>query len=106
MQAVWLENKVLGFREDVPVPEPHSGEALVRVRLAGICSTDLELVKGYYPFAGILGHEFVGEIAASPDRPERVGERVVGKSMWFADPAEPVSRGDPATVSGARCSAS
>ena len=79
MQAVWLENNVLGFREDVPVPEPHSGEALVRVRLAGICSTDLELVKGYYPFAGILGHEFVGEIAASPDRPERVGERVVGE---------------------------
>lgn len=51
----------------------------MRVRLAGICATDLELVAGYYPFEGILGHEFVGEIVAAPDAPERVGERVVGE---------------------------
>jgi 2-desacetyl-2-hydroxyethyl bacteriochlorophyllide A dehydrogenase len=61
------------------VPEPVSGEALVRVSLAGICGTDLELVKGYYPFTGIPGHEFVGEIVQAPDRPDRVGERVVGE---------------------------
>lgn len=79
MRAIWLENNALSLRSDVPVPEPLAGEALVKVRSAGICATDLELVKGYYPFTGIPGHEFVGEIVQAPDRPERVGERVVGE---------------------------
>lgn len=79
MKAVWLENSVLSYRNDVPEPEPGADEALVRVNLAGICGTDLELVKGYYPFTGIPGHEFVGKIVLAPDRPERVGERVVGE---------------------------
>jgi threonine dehydrogenase-like Zn-dependent dehydrogenase len=79
MRAVWLENQILSYRDDVPQPEPLAGEALVRVRLAGICGTDLELVKGYYPFSGVPGHEFVGEIVLAPDRPQRVGQRVVGE---------------------------
>jgi hypothetical protein len=53
MQALWLENQRLDIRS---LPEPvKPGEALIRIRVAGICSTDLELVKGYYPFTGILG---------------------------------------------------
>ena len=36
------------------------GEALVRVVRAGICNTDIELTRGYYPFTGVPGHEFVG----------------------------------------------
>ena len=51
------------------------GEATVRVRLAGVCATDLELVKGYMGFTGVLGHEFVGEVEVGP--PEWVGRRVV-----------------------------
>jgi D-arabinose 1-dehydrogenase-like Zn-dependent alcohol dehydrogenase len=47
MQALCLKNKQLNYQNNVPIPEPQSGEALVRVRLAGICATDLELVKGY-----------------------------------------------------------
>ena len=78
MRAVWLENQVLSFREDVPVPELLKGEALVKVRLAGICGTDLELVKGYYPYCGIPGHEFVGEVVQAPAAPRRIGQRVVG----------------------------
>jgi threonine dehydrogenase-like Zn-dependent dehydrogenase len=75
MKALWLENNRLDLRE---VPEPvRSGEALIRIRVAGICSTDLELVKGYYPFTGIPGHEFVGEVVAADDR-SWVGQRVVG----------------------------
>ena len=78
MRAVWLENQLLSFREDVPEPELLKDEALVKVRLAGICSTDLEMVKGYYPYRGIPGHEFVGEIVKAPTAPWRVGQRVVG----------------------------
>jgi 2-desacetyl-2-hydroxyethyl bacteriochlorophyllide A dehydrogenase len=79
MQAVWLENNVLSLRNDIPVPEPGRGEALVKVHLAGICGTDLALIKGYHSFNGIPGHEFVGEIVRTSERPERVGERVVGE---------------------------
>lgn len=78
MRAVWLENQVLSFRDDIPEPVPLKNEALVRVRLSGICGTDLELVKGYYPFKGIPGHEFVGEIVKAPGAPQRIGQRVVG----------------------------
>jgi 2-desacetyl-2-hydroxyethyl bacteriochlorophyllide A dehydrogenase len=79
MQALWLENGRLKIREKVPVPRPSAGQALVRVLRAGICGTDLELMRGYYPFTGIPGHEFVGEIVEAPGAPARIGERVVGE---------------------------
>jgi threonine dehydrogenase-like Zn-dependent dehydrogenase len=79
MQALWLENQTVTWRNDVPLPSPPGGEALVRVRLAGVCATDLELVRGYYPFTGILGHEFVGEVVEAAGTPDWVGRRVVGE---------------------------
>jgi threonine dehydrogenase-like Zn-dependent dehydrogenase len=79
MQAVWLENQQLSLRQDFPVPVPIEGEALIKVLLAGICATDLEMVRGYYPFTGILGHEFVGQIVQAPGNETRVGQRVVGE---------------------------
>jgi threonine dehydrogenase-like Zn-dependent dehydrogenase len=79
VRALWLEDRTLRYVEDVPVPQPPPGEALVRVRVAGICNTDLEMVKGYYPFSGVPGHEFVGEVASCPDAPEWKGRRVVGE---------------------------
>ncbi len=78
MSALWLENRKLQFRNDIPLPTQVNGEALVRVRLAGICSIDLKLVRGYYPFLGELGHEFVGDVIDAPDKPSWNGERVVG----------------------------
>jgi threonine dehydrogenase-like Zn-dependent dehydrogenase len=76
MKALWLENNQLGMRT---LPEPAKpGEALIRIRVAGICSTDLELVRGYYPFTGIPGHEFVGEVVTADDR-SWIGQRVVGE---------------------------
>jgi len=81
LKAIWLDQSAepsVRLRTDLPAPAPGPDEALVRVRLAGVCSTDLALVDGYYPFTGVLGHEFVGEITAAADGPERIGERVVG----------------------------
>ena len=55
------------------------GEALVRVTVAGVCNTDLEIVRGYAGFEGTLGHEFVGVAESAPGAPELVGRRVVGE---------------------------
>lgn len=68
----------LQLRDDLPVPEPGPGEALVKVMAAGICHTDLEIIKGYMNFKGIPGHEFVGVVEQVED-PELVGKRVVGE---------------------------
>ncbi len=78
MRALWLREGRLALRE-VPAPEPGPGEALIRVILAGICNTDLELVRGYYPMDGIPGHEFVGRVEAARWAPEWVGRRVAGE---------------------------
>ncbi|HEY3341389.1 MAG TPA: alcohol dehydrogenase catalytic domain-containing protein, partial [Anaerolineae bacterium] len=59
MRALLLTDQ-LTYRPDYPVPTLCSGEAIVRVTRAGICNTDLELVKGYMGFHGVPGHEFVG----------------------------------------------
>jgi threonine dehydrogenase-like Zn-dependent dehydrogenase len=45
-----------------PLPKPPRGWALIRVRLAGICNTDVEILRGYHAFRGIPGHEFIGEV--------------------------------------------
>ncbi len=79
MRALWLEKQQLKFRDDLPLPEIERGDVLIQPRLSGICSTDLELVKGYYPFTGIPGHEFVGEVIKAPGFPEYEGRRVVGE---------------------------
>jgi len=63
--------------EQRPAPRPDAGEALIGLRLAGICQTDVELLHGYKGFRGPLGHEFVGEVLAGPD--EWQGRRVVGE---------------------------
>jgi threonine dehydrogenase-like Zn-dependent dehydrogenase len=83
MRGAWLDNRSSGggradvvFRDDLPLPAA-GAEARVRVLLAGICNTDLELARGYYPFAGIPGHEFVGVVEEGPDALR--GRRVVGE---------------------------
>ena len=64
----------------LPIPVPGRGEALIRVRLAGICATDLALVAGYKGgYRGVLGHEFVGDVVAAPDADAWIGRRVVGE---------------------------
>jgi alcohol dehydrogenase len=77
MLAVHLESGAVGLRHPA-VPQRPEGFALLRLLLAGICNTDLELQRGYYGFSGTPGHEFVGEVVAA-DTPELVGKRVVGE---------------------------
>ncbi|MGB3534319.1 MAG: alcohol dehydrogenase catalytic domain-containing protein [Microcoleaceae cyanobacterium] len=77
MKGLWLENQKLQFRTNLETPEPTADEALVRVMRAGICNTDLELIRGYYPYTGILGHEFVGIVEQGPK--ELMNRRVVGE---------------------------
>jgi alcohol dehydrogenase len=69
---------VLKFDPRHAEPRREEGECLIKVRRAGICATDLEIVKGYMGFKGILGHEFVGEVVESPAR-QWMGKRVVGE---------------------------
>jgi len=76
MNALWLENNKIDVRDIEPPHKPN--EALIKIRKAGICSTDLELVKGYYPYTGVLGHEFVGEVVEAQDA-SWIGQRVVGE---------------------------
>ena len=67
-----------------PVPKLRPGWALVRVRLAGICNTDIEILRGYHAFRGTPGHEFVGEVAEVQDvsaatKRKWLGRRVCGE---------------------------
>jgi threonine dehydrogenase-like Zn-dependent dehydrogenase len=61
-------------------PKPAAGEVVIRPTRLGVCTTDLELIKGYMGFEGVLGHEFVGvvEDAADPAGRPWLGQRVVG----------------------------
>ncbi|MBK7894726.1 MAG: alcohol dehydrogenase catalytic domain-containing protein [Anaerolineaceae bacterium] len=77
MFALFCQDNQLILRQEYPLPLPEPDEALVRISLAGICATDLEMVKGYVSgFAGVLGHEFVGVVEQCAD-PAWLGQRVV-----------------------------
>ncbi len=64
--------------EEIDTPTARAGEALIRVRRAGVCSTDLEVAKGYMGFTGTLGHELVGEVRSHPDA-SWLGRRVAAE---------------------------
>jgi alcohol dehydrogenase len=77
MRAIVIDNGT-SLRRDYPEPAPVAGESIVRVRMAGICGTDLELAKGYMGYRGVPGHEFVGEVIDTAN-PALRGRRVVGE---------------------------
>jgi threonine dehydrogenase-like Zn-dependent dehydrogenase len=67
-----------------PLPTLHPRWALLRVRLAGICNTDVEILRGYHAFRGVPGHEFVGEVAevrgvSAKEKAQWLGRRVAGE---------------------------
>src|SRR5215472_4592162 len=77
MLAVHLESGRVEVRRQ-PLPRVPRGFARIRLLSAGICSTDLELQRGYYGFSGTPGHEFVGEVTAAEDS-SWIGKRVAGE---------------------------
>ena len=83
MRAIVLDDQV-SLATGRPTPTPAAGEVLVRVLRAGVCETDLQLIKGYMGFRGVLGHEFVGIAESGP----MAGRRVVGEincACWVCD---------------------
>lgn len=75
MRAIVLTADGLEFQPDRPAPVVNAGCCRVRVHLAGVCETDLQLMRGYMGFRGVLGHEFVGVAVDGPF----AGKRVVGE---------------------------
>jgi alcohol dehydrogenase len=83
MLAFTVHNHKLAVKEKL-LPKLRTRWALVRVRAAGICNTDIEILRGYHGFRGTPGHEFVGEVAevrgvSARERDRWVGRRVVGE---------------------------
>jgi threonine dehydrogenase-like Zn-dependent dehydrogenase len=83
MLAFTVRNKKLVARIKT-LPQLRPRWALVRVRLAGICNTDVEILRGYHAFRGVPGHEFVGEVAAvsgvsGKEKAQWLGKRVTGE---------------------------
>jgi threonine dehydrogenase-like Zn-dependent dehydrogenase len=76
MKALWFDGKKLSLRQ-LRKPSPARDEALIRVNLAGICNTDVEIFRGYMGFTGVPGHEFVGTVEAGHKK--MLGRRVVGE---------------------------
>jgi len=83
VQAIEFDGKQLTHSRQRPAPalEKGSGEVLIRPTRLGVCSTDLEICRGYMDFAGVLGHEFVGVVEEAADKKNEkwIGQRVVGE---------------------------
>ena len=88
MKAIVFDNE-LKLDNNYKKPIPNNGEALIRVKLAGICNTDYEITKGYMGYVGVLGHEFVGVVEdVNSDKPEDkawIGKRIVAEISWGCD---------------------
>lgn len=75
MQALQWDGKSLQVKQ-LERPLINANEVLIKVDRAGICNTDLEIIRGYYPFQGTLGHEFIGTVVRADDM-TLVKQRVV-----------------------------
>jgi len=91
MLAVHLESGRVTLRRQ-PLPRVREGFARIRLLAAGICSTDLELQRGYYGFSGTPGHEFVGEVTEAADK-SWIGKRVAGEINLACGKCEWCKRG-------------
>jgi threonine dehydrogenase-like Zn-dependent dehydrogenase len=77
MKAIFWDGDAVSLDSSYSLPVSDQDIAIVKVHLAGICSTDLQIFKGYMKFRGVPGHEFVGSVSEGPK--EWLGKRVVGE---------------------------
>ncbi|MDP6634756.1 MAG: alcohol dehydrogenase catalytic domain-containing protein [Phycisphaerae bacterium] len=78
MKAIVFDNdNGVRLQTDYPRPTPGPGQVLIAVETIGVCKTDLEILKGYMGFVGVIGHEFVGRVVDGPD--EWISRRVVSE---------------------------
>lgn len=91
MRAIVFDGKP-SLQTDYPAPVCGADEALIDVHLAGVCRTDLEILRGYMHFRGVMGHEFVGTVAAGPEAWK--GRRVVGEINCACLQCDMCRRGD------------
>ena len=82
MKAICWNGHEVTLDSSYPPPIPEQNTAIVKVHLAGVCSTDLEIFKGYMKFRGVPGHEFVGSVRQGPK--EWLGKRVVAEINFAA----------------------
>jgi threonine dehydrogenase-like Zn-dependent dehydrogenase len=91
MQALYWDGQRLRFNVAYPPPQIDVHSALIRVRLAGICSTDLQIFQGYMGFQGVPGHELVGEVCDGPS--DLIGTRVVSEINFACGHCPSCARG-------------
>lgn len=75
MKALRISNGKVAL-EELPAPSANDCEVVIKIDKAGVCNTDLEIIKGYHNFSGTMGHEFVGTVYDAHDR-SFIGKRVV-----------------------------
>lgn len=93
MKAIQWHNNLLELKE-VPLPERSANEALLKVRKAGICNTDLEILRAYGSFEGTLGHEFIGTVQEADDK-KLIAKRVVSDINCACHHCEMCHSGNP-----------
>lgn len=93
MKALEYHNG-LKLRNDYPMPDIPAGEALIKVKMAGLCNTDVEITMGYMGFEGILGHEFVGTVVEINHKDQSMlGQRVTGEINCACNNCEYCAKG-------------
>jgi len=95
MRALFFDGKSVKYKSFHPDPLPGPDEALIEIKAAGVCQTDLEIAKGYMNFKGILGHEFVGVVRRVSGKAghELHGKRVAGEINCVCRECDMCARG-------------
>lgn len=84
---------------DVQMPEPKEGEALLRVKSAGICGSDIGAFRGtngLVSYPRIIGHEIAGEVISIPENNKngiKPGDRVIVDPYLYCGHCYPCSIG-------------
>lgn len=99
MKAVYMEKPWNIEISDVQMPKPKEGEALLRVKSAGICGSDIGAFRGtngLVSYPRIIGHEIAGEVISIPENNKngiKPGDRVIVDPYLYCGHCYPCSIG-------------